>query len=45
MEIGILYIIIMTVIIYLLFGLVLYATYRLTGGKMGIFSWWKKMEF
>lgn len=45
MEIGILYIIIMTVLIYLLFDLALYAVYRSTGGKLGFFRWWKKMEF
>lgn len=45
MEIGILYIIIMTALIYLLFDLVLYAVYRMTDGKLGFFSWWKKMEF
>lgn len=45
MEIGILYIIIMTVLIYLLFDLVLYAVYRLDGGKLGFFSWLKKIEF
>lgn len=45
MEIGVLYIIIMAVIIYLLFGLVLYAVYCMTGGKLGFFRWWKKMEF
>lgn len=45
MEIGILYIIIMAVLVYLLFDLVLYAVYRMTGGKLGFFSWRKKMEF
>lgn len=45
MEIGILYIIIMAVMVYLLFDLVLYAVYRMTGGKLGFFRWWKKMEF
>lgn len=45
MEIGILYIIIMAVMAYLLFDLVLYIVYRMTGGKLGIFSWWKKMEY
>ena len=45
MEIGILYIIAIAVIVYLLFGLTLYAVYRLTGGKLGFFRWWKKMEF
>lgn len=45
MEVGILYIIIMTVFIYLLFDLALYAVYRLDGGKLGFFSWLKKIEF
>lgn len=45
MEIGILYIIIMTVLIYILFDLALYAVYRLDGGKLGFFSWLKKIEF
>lgn len=45
MEIGILYIIIMTVLIYLLFDLALYAVYRLDGGKLRFFSWLKKIEF
>ena len=45
MEIGILYIIAMAVMVYLLFGLMLYAVYRLTGGKLRFFRWWKKMEF
>ena len=45
MEIGILYIIIMTALIYLLFDLALYAVYRLTGGRLEFFSWREKMEF
>lgn len=45
MEIGILYIIIIAALTYLLSGLVLYAIYRMTGGKLGLFSWWEKMEF
>lgn len=45
MEIGILYIIIMAVMVYLLFDLVLYAVYRMTGGKLEFFRWWKKIEF
>lgn len=45
MEIGILYIIIMAVMVYLFFDLVLYAVYRMTGGKLGFFRWRKKMEF
>lgn len=45
MEIGILYIIIMTVLIYLLFDLALYAVYRLDGEKLGFFSRLKKIEF
>lgn len=45
MEIGILYIIIIAALVYLLFDLALYAVYRMTGGKLGFFSWRKKMEF
>ena len=45
MEIGILYIIIMATLVYLLFDLALYTVYRLDGGKLGFFSWRKKMEF
>ena len=45
MEIGILYIIIMAVMVYLFFDLVLYAVYCMTGGKLGFFSWRKKIEF
>lgn len=45
MEIGILYIIIMVVMVYLFFDLVLYAVYRLTGGKLKFFAWWRKIEF
>lgn len=45
MEIGILYIIIMAALVYLLFNPVLYIIYRMTGGKLGFFSWRKKMEF
>jgi len=45
MEIGILYIIIMAALVYLLFNLALYIIYRMTGGKLGFFRWWKKMDF
>lgn len=45
MEIGILFIIIIAALIYLFFDLALYAVYRITGGKLGFFRWWKKMEF
>ena len=45
MEIGILYIIIMAALIYPLFDLALYIIYRMTGGKLGFFSWRKKIEF
>ena len=45
MEIGILYIIIIAALVYLLFDLALYIIYRMTGGKLGFFSWRKKMEF
>ena len=45
MEIGILYIIIMAALAYLLFDMVLYTIYRLDGGKLGFFSWLKKIEF
>ena len=45
MEIGILYIIIMAALIYPFFDLALYAVYRMTGGKLGFFSWLKKIEF
>lgn len=44
MEIGALYIFIMAIIVYLLFDLVLYAVYRLTGGKLAFLAWFKKME-
>lgn len=45
MEIGILYIIIMATVAYVLCDMVLYTIYRLDGGKLGFFSWRKKMEF
>lgn len=45
MEIGILYIITMAALVYLFFDPVLYIIYRMTGGKLGFFSWLKKMEF
>ena len=45
MEIGVLYIIIMTTLIYPLFDIILYIIYRLDGGKLGFFSWLKKIEF
>lgn len=45
MEIGVLYIIVLAALVYLLFDLTLYIIYRMTGGKLGAFSWWKKMEF
>lgn len=45
MEIGILYIIIISALVYLLFDLALYIIYRMTGGKLRFFSWRKKMEF
>ena len=45
MEIGILYIIIIAALVYPLFDLALYTVYRMTGGKLGFFSWRKKMEF
>lgn len=45
MEIGILYIIIIAALIYLLFNPALYIIYRMTGGKLGFFSWLKKIEF
>lgn len=44
MEIGILYIIIMAVLVYLLFDMALYIIYRMDGGKLGFFSWLKKNE-
>ena len=44
MEIGILYIIIIAALVYLLFDLALYIIYRMTGGKLGFFSWLKKIE-
>lgn len=45
MEIGILYIIIIAALVYLLFNPVLYIIYRMTGGKLGFFSWLKRIEF
>lgn len=45
MEIGILYIIIMAILIYLLFDMILYIIYRMDGGNLGFFSWLKKIEF
>lgn len=31
--------------LYAVFCSSLYVVYKLTGGKMGFWSWWKKMEF
>lgn len=45
MEIGILYIIAMAAITGLICKLALYTIYRLTGGKLGFFGWWRKMDF
>ena len=45
MEVGILYIIIMATLVYLLFDMALYIIYRSNGGKLGFFSWLKKIEF